>query len=277
MNFTRRRFLSRSLFYGTPAVAFGYGSLIEKRLIDVTRTDIPLSGAHSHLDGMKIAVMGDFHHDDFGDNHLIRRAVKAINDEQVDLVMLVGDFVSSDPRALEPLCAELQHLRPNIRSFAVYGNHDRWHSSISLSRMLAEAEIKLLTNEVVEFQEFAVAGLDSVWGGAPDLPRTFAKCPENKPILLGWHEPDTFDHYQDPRVALQMSGHTHGGQVCAPVYGPILLPEYGRTYPYGHYRKEQSSLFVTRGIGTLTIPTRFLCAPEVAILTLRSGRDATAM
>ncbi|HRQ90871.1 MAG TPA: metallophosphoesterase, partial [Bacteroidia bacterium] len=74
-----------------------------------------------------------------------------------------------------------------------------------------------------------------------------------------------------PRVALQVSGHTHGGQIRAPFYGPVLLPDYGQTYPYGHYRRDATSLFVTRGIGTLTVPARILCPPEVAMLRLVVG------
>ena len=91
MKLSRRKWLTRGLFYGGGLGSFGYGSLIEKRWLSVTRQTIPLAASHAALDGLKIAVMGDFHHDDFGDEGLIRRAVKVINDEQVDIVYLVGD------------------------------------------------------------------------------------------------------------------------------------------------------------------------------------------
>ncbi|MEM9281094.1 MAG: metallophosphoesterase [Verrucomicrobiota bacterium] len=274
MKLSRRKWLGRLAFYGTPFAAYGYGSLIEKRWIDLTRTEVPLAPQQAALDGLKIAVMGDFHHDDFGDDGLIRRAVRRINDEKVDLVMLVGDYISDDARALDPLCAALSDLRPRLRSFAVYGNHDRWHDHGRFSETLADAGITLLTNEAVEFDSFAVAGLDSYWGGLPNIDGTFNQVPPEKPVLLGLHEPDPFDLISDSRLALQVSGHTHGGQVCAPVFGPILLPQYGKQYPYGLYQREGRSLFVTRGIGTLSIPVRFFCAPEVAILTLRANAKA---
>ncbi|MCG8601751.1 MAG: metallophosphoesterase [Verrucomicrobiales bacterium] len=269
MILSRRKILTRLAFYGTPVAAFGYGSLIEKKIVSVTKQDIPLQDRFAGLDGFRVAVMGDFHHDDFGDDELIRRAVKTINREGVDLVMLVGDFVSEDARALRPLCDELKNLRPRLGTFAVYGNHDRWHVGSSLRSHFTNAGIRLLTNEVVQFPEVTVAGLDSIWGGAPDLPGTFSRAPDAKPVIAGWHEPDTFNLYRNPHMVLQVSGHTHGGQVCAPVKGPLLLPRYGKLFPYGLYRKEQSSLFVTRGIGTLSIPARFLCPPEVALLTFR--------
>ncbi|MEM9016467.1 MAG: metallophosphoesterase, partial [Verrucomicrobiota bacterium] len=199
-----------------------------------------------------------------------------INEEQVDVIFLVGDYISRDPRAMVPLGNELRNLRSSYGTFGVLGNHDRWHFDPRIVTKLSEAGVQLLINEAAEFDEFACVGLDSIWAGHPELKDTLARLPQDKPVFLAWHEPDTFDTYEDDRVVLQMSGHTHGGQVCAPVQGPILLPEFGKNYPYGVYERGHSSLFVTRGIGTLTIPTRFLCAPEVAILTLRDLTRSTA-
>ena len=269
MKLSRRNWIFRSVFYGGGFAGFGYGSAIEKRWLDITRVDVPLHPRHAALSGLKVAVIGDFHHDDFGDDRLIRRAVESVNAEGVDLVFLVGDYISDDPAAIEPLCGELRNLRPRLGTFGVWGNHDRWHSDAILEETLQHAGVRMLVNEAEEFPDFCVAGMDSHWGGWPKLAETVGPLPRDKPVLLAWHEPDTFDLHRDPRLALQVSGHTHGGQICAPVIGPILLPEYGRNYPYGLYRREGSSLFVTRGIGTLTIPARFLCAPEVAILSLK--------
>lgn len=274
MNLSRRNWLGRLAFYGTPVTAFGYGSLVEKRWAYVTRTEIPLSPDHSHLDGLRIAVMGDFHHDDFGDDDLIRRAVDRIHAEKVDVVLLVGDYISSEVSAMEPLCAQLSRLRARLGVFGVLGNHEGWHFDEAIPRLLGEAGVRLLVNESAEFDDFVVAGLDSYWAGRPDPAFALRAVAKDKPVLAGWHEPDTFDSWTDPRLALQVSGHTHGGQVCAPLYGPILLPQFGKNYPYGHYRKGNRSLFVTRGIGTLNIPARFLCAPEVGILTMRDFRSS---
>lgn len=267
-----RRLLLRHLFYGTPVVGLAYGSGFEKRWLSVTRKTIPLAPQHAHLDGIKVGVMADFHHDDFGDDDLVRRAVARLNDEAVDLVLLAGDYVSDDPSALKPLCHALTDLRPRFGTFAVAGNHDRWHVDPDFLRDgLLEAGVRLLIDETVDLGEFCVAGMDSIWGGNPRLPYALATLPPEKPVVVAWHEPDTFLLHQDERIALQVSGHTHGGQVCAPAWGPILLPRYGKVFPYGLYREEDRHLFVTRGIGTLSIPARFLCSPEVAILSLRVG------
>jgi len=268
MNISRRQWLTRLAVYGSPVAAFGYGSLIESNVVSVTEAEIPLPDRHAHLDGLKIAVMGDFHHDDWGSDRHIRAAVNKINDRAVDVVILVGDYISDDIAAMEPLCAALSGLRPRLGTFAILGNHDCWHFDPAIPRLLGEVGIHLLVNESRDFGDFVVTGLDSFWGGKPDLPFALDKIDRDKPVFVGWHEPDLFDMYDDPRVFLQLSGHTHGGQVCAPFYGPLLLPKYGEKYPYGHYLDGDRSLFVTRGIGTLGVPARFLCPPEVALLTM---------
>jgi predicted MPP superfamily phosphohydrolase len=154
------------------------------------------------------------------------------------------------------------------------GNGDTNERLQALMMILAKQEQILQqlgpTNPLVTPQQFSNTLRKIVeLSGFKDSSSYFQNIPADKPILLAWHEPDTFDFYSDPRIALQLSGHTHGGQICAPVVGPLLLPEYGRKYPYGLYRRGTANLFVTRGIGTLTIPARFLCAPEVAILSLK--------
>lgn len=267
MKITRRNWIARSAVYGSGFACFGYGALVEKRWLDVTRTIIPLSPGHAALDGMKIAVMADFHFDDYGDRGLIRRAVKAINEEKVDFVCLPGDFVSRESEGVIPLCEELGNLRSRLGTYGMMGNHDT-HLAPAALRAMADAGIKMLVNESKEFDHFALAGIDSYCRGNSDLPGVIRSIDNRKPVILGWHEPDTFDTYADPRIALQISGHTHGGQICAPLYGPILLPIFGKNYPYGLYQRGENSLFVTRGIGTLTIPARFLCAPELALLRL---------
>lgn len=269
MTISRRNLLARLAFYGAPAAAFGYGSLIERNWLDVTRTDIPLAARYNHLDGLKIAVMGDFHFDDWGSRRLIASAVKAVNKEPVDAVILVGDYISDQVSAMEPLCEELSQLRSKFGVFGILGNHDCWHFDNAIPNLLEEAGIRLLRNRAADCGEFAITGIDSHWAGHADREFALSGIDPEKPVISAWHEPDTFDHYEDPRIILQASGHTHGGQVRAPFYGPLLLPEFGRRYPYGHYRKDESSLFVTRGIGTLNIPARFLCPPELAILTMR--------
>ncbi|MBP9223934.1 MAG: metallophosphoesterase [Verrucomicrobiales bacterium] len=274
MNFSRRKWLARAAVYGTGVGATSYAGVIEKRWLDVTHTEIPLAPKHSVLAGIKIAVVGDFHHDDFGDHDLIRRAVNAINEEKVDLVYLVGDYISRHATAVVPLCEELVNLRSTLGTFGVMGNHDSRHDPSFILATLKEIGVRMLVNGTHEFEHFTLAGMASCSRGIPVLPKILTGLDPDKPVIMGWHEPDTFDLYSDPRIVLQVSGHTHGGQIRAPFYGPLVLPKFGRTYPYGLYQNESSALFVTRGIGTLTLPIRFLCPPEVAILKFTLPRES---
>lgn len=255
--------------------SLAYGSLIEKRSIDFNKVDVLLQPEYAHLHGLKVALMSDFHHDDFGDDNLIRRAVKQINEEQADLVMLGGDYITDDIRGIDPLCEVLQDLRPRLGVFGVMGNHDVWHYHKVLKENMEKAGVRMLVNRGVDLDGFSIVGLDSVWAGRPDLRKSLETVANENPVILGWHEPDTFATYNDPRIVLQLSGHTHGGQVCAPFFGPILLPSYGRKFPAGLYRRDERSLYVTRGIGTMNIPVRFLCPPEVAMLTMRDPTRST--
>ena len=121
---------------------------------------------------------------------------------------------------------------------------------------------------------FAVVGLESVWGGDPDYHFATQALPADMPRILSMHEPDYFDNVGGlpdslTRPILQVSGHTHGGQVCAPFIGPILLPSWGKKYPAGLFGTPGRQLYVTRGVGTIGPSARFLCRPEVTLLTLR--------
>ena len=268
MRLSRRNWLGGLALGGGAIGVSGYAVATERHRLDVTRKVITLPERHASISGMKIAVMGDFHHDDFGDDALIRRAVSTINREKVDFVFLVGDYISTDSRAVVPLAEELGNLNSRFGTFGVMGNHDRWHFSPAHQKTLEKAGVRMLVNEAGEFDQFTILGMNSYRRGLPSFSSILGKSFGQKPVILGWHEPDTFATYEEPGIALQVSGHTHGDQICAPFYGPIILPANGKRYPYGLYRRGETSLFVTRGIGTLTLPIRFLCPPELALITL---------
>ncbi len=268
MSFSRRALLSRLALYGFPTAAAGYACAWEKNHLSVSKVTIPLQQKDRALDGITIALLADFHHDDYGSDALVAHAVRTINEAAVDLVILAGDYISRDIAPMPALCRVLSSAKSRLGTYAVLGNHDCWHYHGDMPRMLADAGIHLLVDEHVSFDKFTMVGMQSVWGGRPNFQEAIKAVSPDSPVLLAWHEPDTFDDYESDRVVLQVSGHTHGGQICAPFYGPLTLPAYGKKYPYGHYHRNHRSLFVTRGIGTLSIPARFFCPPELALLTL---------
>ncbi len=275
---SRRNFL-RLGFYGTGVGAFGYGSLIERRSPRIERVTCPLPEAHEGLDGLRIAVMSDFHHDDFHDDGLIGGAIESMNALKPDLVMFPGDFISSDVAGMDALVGHFRRIESRLGAFACLGNHDQWNAPEGVTKQLERGGVSLLKNAASELrsprtgERFMIAGLESAWSGDPDLSKTLRGVNGDVPVLLGWHEPDPFDSITDGRVLLQMSGHTHGGQVCAPFYGAIQLPRYGHKYVAGLFGDEQARLYVTRGIGSMGVPVRFCCPPEISLITLRAGSE----
>lgn len=271
MKLTRRTICSGFLGSAAAAVgAFGYGSLIERTRLVIERVQCPVDNPqYAHLRGFRIGLLSDIHFDDFGSPKLVEKAVTYLNREQVDVILLTGDFISDDTQVMPQLTPLLAELKANQGIYSVFGNHDRWHESDLVAQALTQAGVKHLVNETVQLPEVAICGLDTSWGGRPAIKSTFNQAETNKPIVVGWHEPDTFDRYQDDRVVLQLSGHTHGGQVCAPFFDELILPPYGKKYPKGMFKNERSSfLYVNRGLGVNGVPARFMCSPEITVIEM---------
>lgn len=263
------------------AAAFGYGSLIERRRPIVERVVCPVPERFAALDGLSIAVMSDFHHDEFHDDTLMGSAIEVANALKPDVILLAGDFISRDLRGLEALADHFSGLEAGLGVYGVLGNHDQWTNSGAIVTRLQKDGVEVLRNANVSLrtpagEKVVLAGLESVWGGSPRLESALRGVSRDVPVILGWHEPDPFDDLEDGRIALQISGHTHGGQVCAPVYGAIRLPAYGKKFVAGLYRKNDSSLYVTRGVGAMGVPVRFCCPPEISLITLKARDRDTA-
>lgn len=122
-------------------------------------------------------------------------------------------------------------------------------------------------------QKLWLAGVDDVYEGAPDLKKTLSNIPDEDCVILLCHEPDYADTVREYSVDLQLSGHSHGGQIRLPLIGPPYLPELGRKYPIGMYNFGHLTLYTNVGIGTIRIPARWNCPPEITLFTLHSGAN----
>ncbi len=263
------------LFLGAAAGSgmFLYGALVEAERLVVERTRIKIPHWPARLDGFKIALLGDFHIQSKRTRDRARRAVEMALDEYPDIVVLIGDYVGhwtlENPAmvgdALEPL------LEMEGRVVAVAGNHDYEVGDASLLHpIFAELNIHLLRNEVWTNQGITWVGIDSanVGRARPEIAQLAAReAPPEHPQIVLWHEPDLVGQL-DPGPVLQLSGHTHGGQFRLPGGITPMHTENGRKYVRGYYPDAPTPIYVTRGVGTTLLPTRFLCPPEVSILTL---------
>jgi len=232
------------------------------------------------FDGLTVAQLADFHCDSRLSEYVISAAVQRTNELMPDLVVLTGDYVSSPTvgswaRAAsfsEPCGRLLSGLHAPLGVVAVLGNHDYIGATV-VRRSLENRGIKVLVNARVVFQrrgaQLWVCGLDDIMNGHPDLPNTLTGIPREAATIVVVHEPDYADVVSSFPVDLQISAHSHGGQVNFPLLGPLYLPRLARKYPSGLRVLGPLTLYTNRGIGTVKLPIRFNCPPEITLLKLR--------
>jgi predicted MPP superfamily phosphohydrolase len=208
-----------------------------------------------------------------GGSTYVRHVVALTNALRPDIIVLAGDYVHQSAAYIAPAIGELGKLTAPLGRFAVRGNHDNWES-VSLSRAaLAEAKIPDLNNTGAWIERrgarLRVCGVGDLWTDHQDLDTALGDATRDDAVLLLSHNPDFVETLRDPRVGLVLSGHTHGGQIVLPGFGaPVVPSRYGQKYLHGLVQGPCSQVFVTRGVGTVTPPVRFLCRPEVVLITL---------
>ena len=237
-------------------------------------TEIPIPHLPAAFDGFSIVQLTDTHLRPFTQLEHIERAVQRTNALQPDLVVLTGDYVWHDENDILDLVPTLAQLNAKHGVFAVLGNHDIKTDAGLIVATFERYGIPVLRNQGLDIdrggQILHLAGIDDGWLGQPDIKTTLAGVKrDNTPVILLAHEPDMLDWYaHDTRISLQLSGHTHGGQVQVKHGSPIVTPYLGRKYVQGLYRVNQSWIYTSRGIGSTGIPVRRNCAPEITHLTL---------
>lgn len=244
--------------------------------IDVHRFDLPLPGLAAAFDGFRLVHISDIHMGTWMNAARLAGIVDLVNAEKPDLIAITGDFVSyTIEQPLTELVGPLSRLQAPHGVFAVLGNHDCWTDSEKVRAALAASAIRDLPNTAVTLHRGAdclhIAGVDNVYDGRADLPRLLASLPPDGPAILLAHEPDFADEAAaSGRFALQLSGHSHGGQLNLPLIGPPFLPHLAKKYPRGRYQVGTMVLYTNRGLGTTALQLRVRCPPEIAVITLRS-------
>lgn len=280
MEISRRRFLKATL--GSIAAAglaacggAGYVTQIEPHWPVLERLDVRLPSLLPHLDGFTIVQLSDLHRGLEVSTGDIARAVRlAQQQEGVDLIVLTGDYVSRSA-GYASSCAEA--LAPLVAGhvLACLGNHDHWTDADTIAAALADVGIAVLRNAAREVADgLWVAAVDDVWERHADLDRALAHVPAGATVVLLAHEPDYADTVAaDGRVCLQLSGHSHGGQVRLPFRGPLVLPYLARKYHTGLYAVGAMRLYVNRGVGLIAPAVRLNCRPEVTRVRLRRAEQ----
>ena len=278
---SRRSFMAATVGGG---VALGYGYKVGRYELGLTTRRVGIKGLPPELDGLKVALMADWHCGQHNSQDYLMKAVRLCNSCQPDLILVPGDFISyriaNAPHAAELLAA----LRPRIKDglLASWGNHDHWHGLSAKPELFHGTGVTILTGSSLFLSRqrnieasgtgasgLWVAGVDDLWTGTPDLDVALRGIPEDQPRIVLSHNPDVAEHQPDHRVDLMVSGHTHGGQVRIPLLGaPIVPSSFGQKYAQGWVDGPGYPVFVTRGVGVGGIPIRIGVPPEVVLLEL---------
>jgi predicted MPP superfamily phosphohydrolase len=283
----RRKFLITAGLATASALALAEDTVIrEPNHPELVRIDMRLARLPAAFDGFTIAQLSDFHYDEVFSIVPTRRAIEIVNRVHPDLVVLTGDFVTvsmlglQDDRrrakAAEPCANLLSELRSRLGSLAVLGNHDVDSDPEFVMAALESHGIPVLRNRSQPLEQNGsrlwFCGLDSLKGN-PNLDLALRSVPKSDPVVLLVHEPDFADEAARHSIDLQLSGHSHGGQVWLPGIGAPWLPKYARKYPRGQYTVGALPLYTNIGLGTIRIPVRLNCRPEVSLFTLRAAKS----
>ncbi len=258
------------------AVVPVYARWGEPGWVEIRRVRIRIPGLDPAFRGMRIAHLSDLHLDGvWGTLDRLRSWIARTRALQPDAVVVTGDWVTGhrDLDLLEAAVPVLAGLRARMGVFGVLGNHDHWSDPRRVRDLVRAAGIRELKDDVHVWElgraRLALAGIDDPWSRPPKWDQVARLAPRGMPSIILVHEPDFADQVARLGVfALQLSGHSHGGQVKIPGLGPLALPLHGMKYPEGLYRIGNMTLYTNRGLGMVPPRIRFLCRPEITLITL---------
>src|SRR4028119_44018 len=265
--------------------------------LSVEKVTIAIADLPASLQGTKLVQLSDLHYDGLRlSEDLLAAAIEASNQAEPDLVVLTGDYVTDDPAPINSLVQRLKHLQSRAGIYAVLGNHDLYYrrSRAQITDTLTSIGVRVLWNEIVHplGPGLPLVGLPDFWSREFNPAPVMNQLDGNTPCIVLSHNPDSAEPLQEWRVDLQLSGHTHGGQIVIPGLGPAdagfqMLQHYlpksvQRRIPYmkacarvvkhwewsqGLHQLGRNQLYINRGLGSYP-PGRLFCPPEVTVITL---------
>lgn len=275
---TRRRLLqATALTVGGMAV---YSCEYARHAVEHVSLPLAIRNLPPTFHGFRIVQISDLHFDGYTEPFFMQRIIREVNDLAADLVLITGDFITHGPPRFTPekaiyVVADMLKELTCPQRIGCMGNHDSVVGVEFIAGVLRDRGTPILINQYLPIER----GGDRIWVGGvadpassrPDLSSAMPREP-NAPVILMAHAPDYADnvlrHPDGHNVDLILSGHSHGGQIRLPLVGPVVLPPMGRKYVEGHFQFGELQLYVNRGVGSVGVPFRFNCPPEITTITL---------
>jgi uncharacterized protein len=280
-NVEKNRYAEAILLCGVAAGLLGlaYARTLEPAWLQTTRVRLRLPRLHPAFNGYRLVHISDIHLDGWMTPTRLEQVVQKINRLHPDLIVITGDFLTHQPDVHSPdLVRTLRLLRAADGVAAVHGNHDHWSDPEVVRQAFEFSGINNLNNRFISLVRgqtaLHIAGVDDYMEGLDDLDLVLSSIPDEGAAILLAHEPDFADlSSQTGRFDLQLSGHSHGGQINLPVVGPPFLPEHAEKYPQGYYNINGMALYTNRGLGMVHLPLRLNSRPEITLFILKSGQQ----
>lgn len=254
-------------------------AMLEPRQIEITHQPIKLPNLAKSFHGFRIVQLSDIHHSPFLSEAEITTAAHRANELQPDMIALTGDYISHSKEYIAGCARALGKLRAPHGVFAVLGNHDHWTDGELMHRALTDQGIRVLCNENVQVcrgdDSFILAGIDDLLVRKDDLPAALDGTARDETRILLAHNPAIIREAARAGVDLVLSGHTHGGQINWRLLigrddtrTSRWLRRPSRRLTRGHAQLGSTHLYVNRGLGTVVVPLRYGCTPEITVLEL---------
>ena len=273
MTESRRTFLKR-LGLGAAGVVLGGTALdiaYERHWIQVTHPRIEVPGLPAAFEGLRICQLTDIHHGPYLALKHVHEAVSLALQQKPDIFVITGDLSHKHSRYVLPAWDAMSPLQAPLGVWGVMGNHDWWHGIGPSRRGAEKAGVDIIDNRAVSLvrggERLWLAGVGDMWEDEQDLSGALNRVPLDEPAVLLTHNPDYAEEMDDARVKLMLAGHSHGGQICPPLMGPLKVPNKMK-YAMGLVRTTVSQIYISRGIGMSILPFRFNCRPEMPVFEL---------
>jgi hypothetical protein len=253
--------------------------LVEKSSVEVNEAEFSIANLPPELSGFSIALLSDIHSSLYMTRRNMQDVVARVNALKADMIAVPGDFVNNQVQEVYPFAEAFSELVAPYGVFGVMGNHDFYtENPEQVARVVDECGVKLLRNDRITIRkgssEFLLVGVDDVGRDERQLIKldtALGEAPPQIPRVLLCHRPYYLPMASGKKIDLVLSGHTHGGQVVFGKFGGITFAPAAIASPYiwGKYRHGFAQMYVSRGIGTVGLPVRFNCPPEITRIVLR--------